>query len=981
MGVGSCKRCSDIIFENNQIEINFEPIINNNYFIEMPAHFHLFYSITKKTDKIRLLGSKFINKNRTKCSMILNNEEVNLKEFYEIEENDNELLEVYLTIKNEMEDLSYIFYGCSSLKYFDFIPGKNISLVKNISYMFYNCSSLIKVSNISKLNMSDVTNMSFMFSGCSSLKYIKNISNWNLAKVKNISNLFSECSSLKELPNISNWNTENMEDISYLFYGCSSLEKLPDISNWKLNKVVNMKGIFSFASSLTYLPDISNWETNNVTNMSCMFHGCSNLFYLPDIQKWNTENVENFSYMFSNCCSLKYLPDIAKWNTSKAVNMSYMFNSCLNLINLPNISEWDISNVKFLSYMFYDCSSLKSLPDISKWNANNISDCSMMFYNCSSLISIPELDKNKYIFKKREIINEDEKIELIGEIKNEMLDFIPQIELKFNTCNQYGSEIILALKNELKRLFKNDNFSIIEIKKGSLYVLLCLQYLILKEIRNLDETYFQTSADFFCNINDEIEQLSNELKNHEFISLGTTKPDFINENVKDLNTNENKIKLEEKINRLSRNNEKNFYENVKNIQKEDLEQFYQKLSNDAKIQENINIKNFINRLDEYNTVFDDTIENALKNSVFEYKIINIVIIEKESNKFNNAKNNCSNRVDKMLFHGTNTSSAIGIVSSQFIFSNVVHQVGPGVYMTDSLDYLCYYAYDGNTRNDGSKYMNISKIPKIGHSVNFVVSQIFYDQTKFEYVYDTTKRDIQVEYNGIRCAHDGYDTSVLSEFELRDYNKFYAREYVISNLDQILPLYLVTIKRVEYLVIWRDYNFNDNNPNNYDENTFKEMQEFHKKIKSFITRELNSKIYYINNDEEALKLLDRKRYNKIIIITNGNNNGEKFIHESRRIIGAEPLAAVSAYNVSGHIQWVKNMNNVLILNGIELHEKFFNCIINEDINLFHELKNEIIDKYNNNIPNFSLKENEEDLFNFPNFKSEGDFEDLTFKFKL
>ena len=76
-----------------------------------------------------------------------------------------------------------------------------------------------------------------------------------------------------------------------------------------------------------------------------------------------------------------------------------------------------------------------------------------------------------------------------------------------------------------------------------------------------------------------------------------------------------------------------------------------------------------------------------------------------------------------------------------------------------------------------------------------------------------------------------------------------------------------------------------------------------------------------------------------------------------------------------------MNNVLILNGIEFHEKFFNCIINEDINLFHELKNEIIDKYNNNIPNFSLKENEDDLFNFPNFKSEGYFRDLTFEFKL
>ena len=44
--------------------------------------------------------------------------------------------------------------------------------------------------------------------------------------------------------------------------------------------------------------------------------------------------------------------------------------------------------------------------------------------------------------------------------------------------------------------------------------------------------------------------------------------------------------------------------------------------------------------------------------------------------------------------------------------------------------------------------------------------------------------------------------------------------------------------------------------------FKEIQEFHIKIKKFITRELNSKIYYIQNDEEAMKWIDRKNIIKL-----------------------------------------------------------------------------------------------------------------------
>ena len=112
-----------------------------------------------------------------------------------------------------------------------------------------------------------------------------------------------------------------------------------------------------------------------------------------------------------------------------------------------------------------------------------------------------------------------------------------------------------------------------------------------------------------------------------------------------------------------------------------------------------------------------------------------------------------------------------------------------------------------------------------------------------------------------------------------------KEYLITDKDQILPLYSITLKRVEYLVIWRDYNFNPKNPNKYSEKTFKEIQEFHRKIKRKIVMEFESKIYYVNTTEEAIELIKNKIYNKIIIVTNGYNDAEDYINNARRIIGA------------------------------------------------------------------------------------------------
>ena len=75
-------------------------------------------------------------------------------------------------------------------------------------------------------NTNNVNNMSYMFWNCSSLKYLPDISKWNIDNVTDMSNMFLNFSSLKYLPDISKWNTNNVKNMSLIFCNCSSLKYL-----------------------------------------------------------------------------------------------------------------------------------------------------------------------------------------------------------------------------------------------------------------------------------------------------------------------------------------------------------------------------------------------------------------------------------------------------------------------------------------------------------------------------------------------------------------------------------------------------------------------------------------------------------------------------------------------------------------------------------------------------------------------------------
>ena len=620
--------------------------------------------------------------------------------------------------------------------------------------------------------------------------------------------------------------------------------------------------------------------------------------------------------------------------------------------------------------IFSDCSALKAIPDISNWDLSNTNN-NNMFQGCQHDFLKEKIFSDDYGYDdEKNNYKLNIKVDKNKIVRNDDLKFFPQIELKFNNVENITKELIDNIKSEIRQLLKTDNFSIIEIKKGSLIVILSLQFVIFDELKKQKDSILDFNLDNFANkfsedVKKEVKKVATLLNSHEFISLGKVRPDYIDEDIVDISDENNKNELIENINSLKNNddnNEINLYE-IGKIN--ELEIFYTRLLQDADLQEKNQIK-LIKDMREFNELFDEEIEEALKRTYFEFKIIHICLVDKEKEYYISEKEKCENKIVKILFHGTQLDSAISIISDQFRYSRV-HNIGIGIYFTDLLDYAWNY-----TR------INPGYIPRVGESFSFVASEVYYDNSKSEFVYNYNTYNDPVQKNGVRCCYGFFNGYKVSLQQLETNNKPIGQEYLITDKSQILPLYTVTVKRLEYIIIWRDYNFNSENPNNYSREVFRQIENFHRKIKKIISRELDSKIYYTKTTEEALDLIERKKYNKIFIITNGSNRAKDFIKKARKIIGANVIVAVSVYNIPLHLPWIKTMKNTLLLNGEEFHYKFLKAIMNKNARYLYELKNEINDYYFNEFPDFRIGEFNDDILRFPKFKNEANYHnDLTF----
>ena len=243
-----------------------------------------------ENDSLSLFKDIFVNNNRENC---------------------------FLVINNKITDLNY------NIKLSDFVDLKNRKITK--------WPIQLEVKLIERKN-NLMTNLSFMFYGISSLNSETDFSDFDTTNITNMSYMFSNCSTKRKLPNsISSFETKNVNDMSYMFDSCKSLEELPDISGWDVNNVRITDYMFNGCKLINYLPDLSEWDIYNLENINGMFKNCKSLKRLFNLEKWIKKVNKNVKqkYVLEVCISLEK-NEYLIFNNNLKNNFSKSFNSIKN---------------------------------------------------------------------------------------------------------------------------------------------------------------------------------------------------------------------------------------------------------------------------------------------------------------------------------------------------------------------------------------------------------------------------------------------------------------------------------------------------------------------------------------------------------------------------------------------------------------------------------------------------------------------------
>ena len=349
---------------------------------------------------------------------------------------------------------------------------------------------------------------------------------------------------------------------------------------------------------------------------------------------------------------------------------------------------------------------------------------------------------------------------------------------------------------------------------------------------------------------------------------------------------------------------------------------------------------------KYINFFDEILPKAIKNSYFEYSLSGFQLLNPLNNKdYFIHFENCPNREIKYLFqeiHGGQKNT-----KKQFF--------GLGTYFTDKIDYISYYQEKQNFRE----------------SFSCNISQIYYDKNLKQnildfryYAQDSSQTNKKVIKNGIHIIKVKADSrQIINE---QDLNKeklngnFIANEYVISEKEQILPLFNLDFNKNQDLIIWRDPSYNTNTPY---ENMFKYS-------KLFIYENYKMNLYFENSLEKAFELVKRKKFNKIILISNIGKDlsGKRFVEISRKILGF-PIIILFFSNNSSHLSWLKDFPNVLFTNNKNIIQQY---IINYNEKGLLSLKNEI-EKTNNIKLKFT-----NDFFSYKNIIKNNNYKNIIFE---
>ena len=118
----------------------------------------------------------------------------------------------------------------------------------------------------------------------------------------------------------------------------------------------------------------------------------------------------------------------------------------------------------------------------------------------------------------------------------------------------------------------------------------------------------------------------------------------------------------------------------------------------------------LSKYNKYIKLFEEEFEKSRKESIFEFSAVSLVIIEREDfENFEKEREKCPNRVEKILYHGTQIEPISCILTGLFKKSEErCYQHGKGVYFTDLLDYCWFYGVQKIIEEIKIKYLKLVK---------------------------------------------------------------------------------------------------------------------------------------------------------------------------------------------------------------------------------------------------------------------------------
>ena len=372
--------------------------------------------------------------------------------------------------------------------------------------------------------------------------------------------------------------------------------------------------------------------------------------------------------------------------------------------------------------------------------------------------------------------------------------------------------------------------------------------------------------------------------------------------------------------------------------------------------------------DQYKTFFEETLSETLEKSYFEYSISGIQLLSiKDNNQYFEESKKCQNIINKYLFH--EIPSNLDIVNNNILNYSKKPSFGMGFYFTDSLDYLAYKS--GNKNN---------KPISVNSSFSCNISQIYYDNnlkkniTDFTYFNNEldhfpTYEEINMNYSNKKVVKNGLHFArvksnsgqIINENDLKEKNRnnLIGKEYVITEKEQVLPLFNLDFKINESLIIWRDPTINEN----------KSYAKVFNVSKRYINQFLRINAYFKDSIENALELIKRKKLNKIILISNIglDLSGKKLMEIARKILDFPVIILFFSQNFM-HLKWIQEEKNILFTSETNFYKKY---ILNYNEKDLIELKKEIEN-------NFKIKlQFTRDYLKFPKFIGNRKFKDIIF----